>query len=44
MAPDTASAETNRLPVTVELNEAKRPKLMKMAVSQSSHTASTRAW
>src|SRR5215467_1442980 len=40
MAPDTASAETNRLPVTVELNGTKRPKLMKIVVSQSTRMIS----
>ncbi len=40
MAPETDSAETNKLETTVALNGAKRPKLMKMTVSQRTSTTS----
>src|SRR6267154_5159161 len=40
MAPETESAETKKLANTIALGGAKRPKLIKMIVSQKMRTAS----
>ena len=40
IAPETDSAETSKLVITVALKGAKRPKLMKMTVSQITSTTS----
>ena len=41
IAPETDSAETNKLVTTVALGGAKRPKLIKMIVSQKISTANS---